>query len=769
MTPPELVHRLVARTGALPPRLAPHEAQLALLLNDDTDGWLHFFVDPARADALFSALGADADERAILREAASTRLGTVGGPRVVVALYDLPGSVPDMLAALLEQALAGSTLQPVQVLVSPAQYGQVPMAYAERVRLVRVLSPQDASAEIARWPAALVLSAAPPRVAEDLSPDLGRWAAIDWVHDRFVLEPADAIAAFTEVGRLPRLPVVPESHQLERLGVPAALPQTLLSGPALRIRLVELAAGTARGTASERLGEALAYGTGAASTDEERVEVALAAHGLPAAVTVDASALERALARAAVRQGPTQVLREGGRWYVLNGELPVALQGRPDVSAHRFEARPTALRRLAVAVAKRTAVDWELDPCMDQVLDTLDMDGAERRALLHARAWLVYGRSCPVKPSRPHPEGYANFVRLLLQPAPRAGVRLPTSISVDEGRTSFSWATRPRNSQCARGLLFSARDPSVLTRSAWAQVPAVGEVQWHSRDRTLVLASLNPQPMGERLDQRRRGGRPPLPSPWTGHVWEGDYLIPGDAPVNDDAWLDALEAAGDDDPMTRLRARHEAGERLDRARLEDARAASAIRTFGSAWPAGGVDVEPALRRADNKEFGHDVVRCELTVHEQLAPPWEQLDTALLMAWAALRRATQMGDALQASAGRVLLPLGNGVIAELTISAAQDWGPVRAAFTLASQRRLGELGSVEAYFAPVYVWPVSTGVQVGVNQPESLHILGEGLHCVIRFLPDPYALGASGTSSSVAPLQAARAAEQERARRAREED
>lgn len=756
MNPIELVHRLVERTGesqknlalvwleawnrtaAKPLSITTAEPRFSNLMKDEREGWKFYFADPRRADLLLQVLHAEAGERAALVEAGAAKLSANAEARVVVDLHNLDGKVDAILDALVGDVLTDRSLVPVVVLVSPAQYGLIPMAFAEQVRLVQVKSDADASRELAERSVALVLAAAPPRDADSEGPAFTRWAAIAWEGGRFVIEPPDAVAVFVGDGRLGDIPVVPLAERIDALGVAPTEPPNRLVGPELRRRMLALAEGSFPAPPSERLGEAIAYGVVAASTDDERVRSALTGAGLPAESTVDQVGLDRALSRAALRPGAAAVLRVGSDWHLVNSDVPEPLRVHPGVRAHLFDARKTPLRRLADVAAIRTAVEWELDPHLRGAISALDPAGGDAASFAHARAWIIYGGHFATVAAAAVSDGPERLARLLNQPAPVSEVR------ISQFRGGEPSKDRPR--------IYSLRDPSILESSVWAQVPPVGDTLWHRREDRLVAASIGKgRPMAEFHPERHRDHfRTPKPaSPWVGAVWEGRLLVPPDAPLDDDAWLDAIAERGLDAPMGRLRARHSVAAAIQRQQRETLEAQSDRHGFP--------------RRHDGGSDGDEVVRTSLWVCGLPTPRWADLDLALTVAWHALRRAIQGGPALPVHDGRWLLPLSPGVIAELTFSGAPPDIACRAAFEQGADvdwsSRLGShVGwsnttlsanpsksqvfgcALSPLFSQPFGWEPVGGQRLGPMLPAGLRILGAGMSCAIRFVTNPYALG-----------------------------
>lgn len=778
MNPISLIQDLVVRTGksqkalalewldvwnktaAKPLAVATAQPRFSNLVQDELDGWKFFFGSSQRADVLLTLLGADEAERRLLNDGAAIKLAAQVDARVVVDLHDLEGAIDALLTSLVGDVLndAGGA---VLVLVNPSQYGQVPLAFTAQVRLAQVDGDEAAAREVDQRPEALILSARPPcDVDHGGGPACSRWAALGITGGRLIVEPPDALVTFAAVGHLPELPSVAPSHRLDPLGVAARPPERLLVGPELRRRLFALASGALDAPAEVRLGEANAYGIVAAATDAEWVQGALVAGGLPAVEDVDRAGLERALELAALRPSAPRVLRCGDEWHVVAADVPVALRDVVTVLGHRFEVRPTALRRLYAAIATRTAGEWAQDPYLLRAMQQVDPDGREKAALLHARAWLVYGEHCQVREDPPVADGLARLGRLLQGPPPPAEVRwtLPSG----DGAV-------PARQPC----VYVGVDPARLIDDAWAQVPLVGSTVWQRRGEALVGVAVDaPSSLS---DFRTDGGyrNDSRDSAWDGAVWEGHLLVPSPAVLDDEAWLDAMAARGADRPIDRLRQRFE-GVVEEEVYIEDGETGYGRREKvpqPARWPVG---VE---------RVGYDAPRWALRVQgledRQTATPWGELDAALVLAWAALGRALRQAAPLQVHDGRTLLPLGGGLVAEMTFRAAPPGSGLRAAFERrvlngpkVAQRLLGggwrtvELEfepvgranqsygdsparrasqslALSDLFAPVYTGLVSSGHSVGVSLPAGLHLVGEGVACTIRFRADPYGLWSAG--------------------------
>ncbi|MBK6580399.1 MAG: hypothetical protein IPG17_30405 [Sandaracinaceae bacterium] len=362
-----------------------------------------FFNDPKRAALLFGVLNATDDERDALTRGANERIAGGGHTpkRLVLDLHDLGGDALDLLEAVENTLLADDRLGPAVVLLTIEQYNRLPITYADRgLELVRVADAAAVQSALAERPHALVVSSRPPLDAEGRQ-CFTRWAAISWNRKTLVIEPADAIDRFAREAPLPGPSQRAGRPSSGRLGLVPASRGGMPVGPELRSRM-EARRGHPRARSGARLGEALALGIVAASTDAERVRAALALAGLPAEQVTDAAGLKRALARAQLRSAPPTVLHVDGAWHLVNAEQPAALLGHPRVSVHTISAGPTALSRLAKAVAGRTAVDWELDPRLERAMDELDPARTDE-GLAHARSWMAHGGHLVVGENRRAP------------------------------------------------------------------------------------------------------------------------------------------------------------------------------------------------------------------------------------------------------------------------------------------------------------------------------------------------------------------------------
>jgi hypothetical protein len=456
----------------------------------------------------------------------------------------------------------------------------------------------------------------------------------------------------------------------------------------------------------------------------------------------------------------------------VNVDVPAALAGHPRVNVHRIAAQPTALSRLAAATAGRTATAWELDPRLERVLAALDPEGSDP-ALAHARAWLVYGKHLAVAPDVACPDGIERLQRLLAHDAPPA-------------EQHVVWHATSLVAQ-----VYTLRDLDEPKEDVWTQVPPVGAALWHSREDWLAVAwGCRARTLGAFRD--RWGGRDTAPA-FAGELWEGGALVPADPPMDDDAWLDAYEARGPDLPSAHLKHRHEAA--LERAALRRARdtweaqrTGRSYRHFGSFSEA----LESARREVDGAS--DDLVRTEMAITALADPDWAELDLALGLAWAALRAAFATSTPTRLHDGRWLLPVAPGLLAELRLVAAPLDEPVRAAFgrTLsvsptalppsadadhallpAPEGTTGLHAAFSRIFGPVHAWEaqaVGIGtVRIGTTVPRTLHLLGEGVACTLRFVADPYGLAARAGQPSVETTVAGVAAAAAAAIRHRNDD
>lgn len=739
--------------GGRPLSIATVGPRLSNALGDQIDGWQFYFGTPQRAAILFDVLDATEAERTALSLAAAERLAGHGAARTVVDLHDLPGDIAAMLLAAEQALFSNRLLLPASILVTADQYARLPMAYSDRqdeLQLVKVADGDEAGDAICARPHALVLSALPPRDPDSGAAQVSRWCAIAWEDGKLLLDPSDGVDEFARTGSIPEFPTVDPAHRLDTLGIAPRAPSAALTGPALRRRLRSIADGSLDAPAAERLGEALAHGIVAASTDDERVRAMLAVGGLPEETRVDATSLARALGRAKVRPTPPAVLFCEGLWHLLNVQVPPPLADHPRVRTHAAAAGPTPLHRLAAAVSGRTATAWELDPLLHEAINTLDPGGAEHAAFAHARAWLVYGGHCAVSDDAPVADPMVRLARLVAHPAPAAQLRL-TRVAAKDDRV--------------RCFVLPLPAPERLERDVWTQVPPIGATIWQTREMRLTAARVvRTSTIKEAM---RASPTPNLAERacFSDDVWEGEATLPAARPMDDDAWLDAYEARGPASPGQHLRHRHAreaAREALERREAFERELATRAR-----HPKDDIVMQIPRRgfpqrRTDGRDDGDVVSRSAFQVRVLDGPDWAELDLAVALAWNTLRDALATRAPFRLHDGRWLLPLSPGLLAELTIVAAPESAEVRAgigqqfvcglevagrpgwrAWSLSSDPHIhdGCTISFSPMFGPVHAWEARTDslgkITIGATTPLALHLVGEGLSCTVRFVADPY--------------------------------
>lgn len=724
-------------------------SRLSNLLNDQLDGWQRYFGTPQSAAILFDLLDATDAERDVLSRCAAERLGRHGAARVVVDVHDFAGDEVALLVAVERAILRDRALLPAAVLLTEDQCARLPMRYAKRedLQLVEVADDDDAADAISARPHALVVSTLPPRDPTTGAAVITRWAALAWEDGVLVLDPGDAVEQFARDGALADLPSVQPAHRLDALGVAAEPPVADVRGPALRKRLQAIAEGTLDAPAATRLGEALAHGIAGASTDEERVRAALVGAGLPGEQAVDAKGLARALARAAARPTPATVFWSDGMWHLLNAPVPPTLLGHPRVQSHSAVAGTTPLQRLVAAVSGRTAMEWELDPLLEGVVRELDPGGAEAAEFAHARAWFLHGGHCVTAPAVAVADPLERLARLLAHAPPAAELRLTRLSSTQEEK---------------RAVLLPVRDATLLERDVWAQVPPVGSVAWQSRETRLVVAWV-------RREEKAHGAH----DFFSGSVWEAEAALPAAMPLDDDAWLDAFEARGPAAPVEHLRRRHSRAA-AEEAAARQAAVAIADEIAGKASAPGSISHSKVrglsrMRRPDGHDDGSDVTRAVLEVSTLAGPDWRELDLAVALAWGALRDALTRWTPVQLHDGRWLLPLSPGLLAAITVVAAPGSTTARAAlgqhfrFGAFADRTAGWIDSElqpatgngsyhisrSPIFGPVNAWEAHAPgvgiVRIGITVPVSVHLVGEGISCAVRFVSDPYGLATRSTA------------------------
>lgn len=403
--------------------------------NDQPEGVRFFFGERARAVLLFDVLEVPVkarDELLVLADAAM-RTGTARPAQIIIDLTEWSGDrdkCDPLFLAVEKQILEPyRKLVPVVLLMTEDQYRWLPRTYddfGDDVRKERLKDPAYARERVAvlAEDQGLVLTPYPFPVFE-------RWVATKYHKRELSFEPADALSVFAEHGELPRLPDV--AHGLAALGAIEISHKELPKDPhALRRLMAELCdekrVTAMNESAGVRLGWAQKLGITVTSTERERVEAEIAtlAAQIQVGVTAgDAEKLDALLARAKRRPVEATAMRVGDAIHVLNPKtIATDIENHTRVTVHRIAVPTPALVRLLNELDTWTKYDAADDPLLEHVIERLDSNGAERLAMLHARAQVLLSRTMRMREAEPVDDWKTPLQALLAEPLPEASLRL---------------------------------------------------------------------------------------------------------------------------------------------------------------------------------------------------------------------------------------------------------------------------------------------------------------------------------------------------------
>ncbi len=403
--------------------------------NDQPEGVRFFFGERARAVLLFDVLEVPTKARDELLALADTamRTGTARPAQIIIDLTEWSGDRDkcDALFLAVEKEILKPfrKLVPVVLLMTEDQYRYLPRTFddfGDDVRTERIKESERARDRV------MVLAEDQGLVLTPYSfPVFERWVATKYHKRELSFEPADALLIFAERGELPRLPDV--AHDLANLGkidvVNKELPNDAQSLRRLMPDLCNeervIAMNEAPGV---RLGWAQKLGITVTSTERERVEAEIAA--IVAKIeggvkTGDAGALQALLARAKRRPVEATAIRVGDAIHVLNPKtIASEVEKHSRVTVHRIEVPTPALVRLLNELDMWTKYDAADDPLLEHVIERIDPKGAERLAMLHARAQVLLSRSMRMREAEPVDDWKTPLQALLAEPLPEASLRL---------------------------------------------------------------------------------------------------------------------------------------------------------------------------------------------------------------------------------------------------------------------------------------------------------------------------------------------------------
>lgn len=732
------------------------ESHLSRTLKNDHQGVRFFFEAPERAALLLEVLGVPSEEHErICALAADSRQP---GPRLVIDISAWPsrGEALDALFAELRQkVLRDPPLKPVALVLTEEQYERLPRSYDEQISQKLLSIHKVAAAAEGRTQAADLADDALVLAPWEFDP-IERWLAADFIKGILSLEPSDGLAAFAEHGALPSIPAV--EHPLDAICEPAPVNFPLEHYTAVQRRAWKYVLASETETLAEferredlqvparRLAFARLLGTPATSTEDERLdhEIEQLAAQLSEALNIpverlDPTAHAERLARAELRPTPPAAWRCGDAIHLLNADSPFA---HPRIEVHRPVAAVPALTRLLEHIADWTEEDHEADPSLARAVETLDPEGKERPAFLHARATLLWNKLTHSPRTAPPCDRWADELRAVL-----AGDPPPVSLRL--------YLPEPKNERDAaldnNYLVFGDEDrlcsllkspPPALTR------PRGRRAAIADRDREVLVVTGSASAYQLSIDKRTSGSVvvrrnryeedrvyaridddddddyahfPLIPALW----------IPKLSPESPDVdlWLDCLERST---ALADWRWGHSARcEKLLRST-----AASEL-TLLEAKPSEGEVIEIA------------------------APTWIEADLLLAQCWLALRAALARPLSVKLATG-IVCSLGAGVCAHLDVRARRDGAPpgVVAAFNATVATR-NYTKIYEATIDYETLWTHSARVDrhhadFGLRVPARLVLRTPTFSATITFLASP--LLQASTPAAIGTLAATAAAQ-----------
>ena len=657
------------------------ESQLSRTLKSDPQGVRFFFDDPARATLLFEVLGIAADQHERIRSLASDN--RLPGPRLVIDISSWPSrgeSLNTLFIELRQKVLREASVKPAALVLTEEQYEQLPRSYDEQISQ-KVLSVHKVAtaAEGKSQTVELADEAALVLAPWEFDP-IERWLAVDFIKGSLSLEPSDGLAVFAEHGVLPSIP--PVEHSLDAICKPAAVTFSIEKFTALQRRTwkyvladeTKTIAACERTEAvrspAQRLAFAQQLGTIATSTARERLDHELdgLASLLGEQLKIPVEQLEPTahvdrLTRAELRPTPPAAWRCGDTIHLLNIDAPIA---HPRIEVHQRVAAVPALSRLLEYISGWTEEDYEVDPSLARAVETLDPDGKERPAFLHARATVLWNELGRPRRSAPPCERWADELRAALAgDPPPASLRLHLPVPEEQRDAALGLVFNDDDRLCA--LLESA--PPDLKR------PRTRRTLITERYRNVAVVSGSVDSYRLRIDkgtsgaitvhgncQRRFGNdwvstvyaaaededgythpsRPKIPSLWI-------PKLSAECP-NIDLWLDCVERSNGLADWDWEHSSH--CEKL-------------LRTTGASLDL----LDPSLSEGEDVKITGDT--------------WLEADLLLAQCWLALRAALAQPLSVKLTTG-IVCSLGAGVCAHVDVRARRDGAPpgIIAAFDAA---------------------------------------------------------------------------------------
>jgi len=670
-------------------------------------------------------------------------------PRLVVDMTPWP-STPEALDALysaLRDDITSGPVRPILLILTDEQYERLPRSYDPMIaegelRIERVATEDDARR-------AVMQSAREPLVMSSWRFDpIERWLAADFDGESLVLDPVDGLSGFADDGELDGIAEV--EHPLAEIAKgDSDAPPAQLKAPLLRACLMALADEEKtvaliasnedfedpekRMTFAQRIGATEVTSLAAERREYELVGLAKeisSSLGL-GVETVDDSEHSLLLNRAGKRPRPPAAWRHGDSIHLLHADPP---REHPAIVVHRPSPPEPAIRRLLRHIEPWTAHDYERDPALARAVEELVKDDADRIALLHARATLLWGSALPEpKPLERQVEWLEPLRRLLASEPPPAALRVSC---VQQESEFFNSARGVVRSESVRFVPFSevgdelpARTFGQLSKDLRAPRPYPVRIV----ERGGVGLSFQDEPPAKMWINVREDGREWRDSEagWDmkvaryGGAWSplsakdlddhGIWLPDlGDVEEVEDLWLDCFERSSE--------------------------------LSGWSWDNSETSVE-LLRSLSNKRFRIVIPREN---EERVVPLdvslWREADLQLGQCWIALREALRRPQTVRLPSG-VLCSIGGGISALIEAHTLRDSGaPPLAAFDAHVLRESQTRESVSLVYDKVWthhseVWTHDYEASdyrgaTGVRVPGRLSLSGEGCLFTISFVASP---------------------------------
>ncbi|MCA9713767.1 MAG: hypothetical protein KC468_03620 [Myxococcales bacterium] len=617
-----------------------------------------------------------------------------------------------LYASLRDDVLRGCPLQPIALFLTREQYERLPRSYdplidAGGLEIVKVASADDARAAIEN------VGGAPLVMSSWRYEPLDRWLAADFDESKLALNPADGLETFAQEGTLPSTAAV--THPLGALydsdgtnfggALTATALRTMLlalSDEALTHALIEANPDLADPTTRLALAEAIGA-TEITSLPEERseYELALLSEEITATLglaveVLDDSAHALTLERAEKRPRPPAAWRHGDTIHLLHADPP---QAHPAIHVHRPTPPEPALARIKRHIESWTEHDFERDPALTMLIETLDPEGSDRLALLHARATFLWNAALPTpKPLQRHETWLGPLREALRGSPPPASLRVRTHESED----SSQYLALRGDHRNVEGL--DKRDLRL-------NVPPPYPVRIiHRGDGELLVNTMSKQRIGLEVVKDGRAWR---------RIEGGSYHreYPPRKLQEIDLWIPIIKKSADDERW-----------------LDCFERSSILSTWSWDDPSHSSDL---LRSLPNRKI--DLLRPSISETRAFAlgsSIWHEADLQLGQCWIALREALRNPRAVRLPSG-VLCAIGGGVCAHVqTFSLASTKGSPVAVFD--ATKGLNRY-AVTMDYETLWTHTAEVGEYSGfsgIRVPKRLRIGADGFLFIISFTASP---------------------------------